>query len=243
MIGGRAISEQVSANRRRLLGLLGGSVVAVTLLGLVLGTVVGAPVVLGVVALLAGAAAVVWAYLAGDRMALAKSGAEPAPAEGFSRYHNVVEGLCVAAGLPKPELYVVRDPALNAFAVGRDPQHGAVAVTTGLLERLSRIELEGVVAQQLSHIRNQDTSLAALAVVIGTVAPPLVGLVVSGDRESLADETGVRLTRYPPGLIAALEKLRADRAEVASIRPATAHLWIEPPGVALDGRIAALKAM
>ena len=81
---------------------------------------------------------------------------QPGPArrpEEYRRLHNLVEGLCIAGGLPKPRLYVVDDPAPNAFATGRNPKHAAIAVTTGLLEKMNRVELEGVLAHELSHIQ------------------------------------------------------------------------------------------
>ena len=71
-------------------------------------------------------------------------------------YHNLVEGLCIASGLPKPRLYIIDDPAPNAFATGRNPKHAAIAVTTGLLEKMNRVELEGVLAHELSHVKNYD---------------------------------------------------------------------------------------
>ena len=80
-------------------------------------------------------------------------------------------GLCIASGLPKPRVYVVDDPAPNAFATGRNPKHAAIAVTTGLLEKLNRVELEGVIAHELSHIRNYDILVSTLAVtLVGAVA-------------------------------------------------------------------------
>ena len=81
-----------------------------------------------------------------------------------------MEGLCIASGLPKPRVYVIDDAAPNAFATGRDPKHAAIAVTSGLLERMNRVELEGVIAHELSHIRNYD-------ILVGTLAVALVGAV------------------------------------------------------------------
>ena len=87
------------------------------------------------------------------------------------RYHNLVEGLCIASGLPKPRLYIVDDPAPNAFSTGRNPKHAAVAVTTGLLEKMNRVELEGVLAHELSHIRNYDILVMTLTVtMVGIIA-------------------------------------------------------------------------
>jgi heat shock protein HtpX len=174
------------------------------------------------------------AYLFSDRIALALTRAQPAESEGHARLHNVVEGLCVAAGLPKPDLYVVDDHTLNAFSVGRNPSHASLVVTSGLMDKLSRVELEGVVAHELAHIRNHDTLVTTTAVGL-----PLLRLVLPGRRESLADVTGVRITRYPPGLIAALEKLRGEKAPSRSWT--TAHLWIDAPHPPLDQRLAELR--
>jgi heat shock protein HtpX len=118
------------------------------------------------------AIAMAWtSYFASDRIALAASRAKPADGPEYARYHNLVEGLCIAAGLPKPRLYVVEDPAPNAFATGRNPKHAAVAVTTGLLEKMNRVELEGVLAHELSHVRNYDILVTTIAVTaVGAIA-------------------------------------------------------------------------
>ena len=230
-------------------------VVAVALL---LGAMVGAPGPLAAAGLAIALGISIGSYLYSDRVALRITGAAPADAEAYPRYHNLVEGLCVAAGLPKPDLYVIDDDAPNAFATGRNAQHAAVAVTAGLLDKLTRVELEGALAHELSHIRNQDILLTTMAVTLvgvpaapfGPLAGRLLDLAVGHRREVDADATGVRLTRYPPGLIAALEKLRSDPSVVACSSRATAHLWIESParghadvGPPLEQRIAALKDM
>jgi heat shock protein HtpX len=200
----------------------------------------GALVVAAVVALLM----TFGSYFASDRIALAMNHARQVEAEEHPRYHNLVEGLCIAAGLPKPRLYLIDDPAPNAFATGRNPAHAAVVITTGLLEKMDRIELEGVLAHELSHIRSYDVLVGTIAVtLVGLVAPPLVPLAVNRRQESLADVTGVGLTRYPPGLISALEKMREDGTTVHSAR-ATAHLWIDSPlDPPLESRIKALREL
>jgi heat shock protein HtpX len=110
-------------------------------------------------------------YYWGDKMVLAMSGARPADRKRDFDFYTVTENLCIAAGLPKPKLYVIDDTAMNAFATGRDPEHAVVCATTGLLTRLERRELEGVIAHELSHIKNFDTRLmAVVAVLAGTVA-------------------------------------------------------------------------
>lgn len=210
-------------------------------------------------------------YWKSDTIALAMSRAQPADEQTYARLHNLVEGLCIASGLPKPRLYVVIDPAPNAFATGRNPNNAAIAVTTGLLETMNRVELEGVLAHELSHIKNYDILVGTLAVTmvgaaalladvgiralwfgggrrgggnsasgpivllalvliaIAPIAAKALQLAVSRRRESLADMSAVEMTRYPPGLISALEKLRANPAVVQSANRATAHMWIEEP--------------
>ena len=110
-------------------------------------------------------------YYNSDKVALSMSHAKPADEHTYARYHNLVEGLCIASGLPKPRLYIIDDPAPNAFATGRNPQHAAIAVTTGLLEKMNRVELEGVLAHELSHVKNYDVLVMTLAVtMVGILA-------------------------------------------------------------------------
>ena len=205
------------------------------------GLVVAAAIAAGAVAFLASQA---------DGYALARCRAVPADPSVHPRFHNVVEGLCVAAGLPKPSLHVVEgEDAPNALALGRDPRSAALVVTSGLLEKLTRIELEGVLAHELTHIKSADTLVSTIAIgTVGRVAPGQVAKAVGGPRETLADVTGVALTRYPPGLISALEKLRDDPSVLRSPDRAIAHLWIEAPVTdllcpPLEERIQALREL
>ena len=211
-------------------------------------------------------------YFSSDKIALSMSRAKPADEVQHRQLHNIVEGLALAAGLPKPRVYVIDDTAPNAFATGRNPEHAAVAVTRGLLARMSREELEGVIAHELSHIKNRDTLVMTLAVTLvgilvlladwflrslwwgggnrdrgggGLGAPiavlgllmmvfapiiaQLLQFAISRRREFLADADGVLLTRYPQGLIGALEKLKEDPTVIRTASKATAHLWIESP--------------
>lgn len=109
-------------------------------------------------------------YYWGDQIVLAMSGARPADRTRDFDFYTVTENLAIAAGLPKPKLYVIDDTAMNAFATGRDPNHAVVCATSGILSRLDRRELEGVIAHELSHIKNYDIRLMALvAVLVGTV--------------------------------------------------------------------------
>lgn len=128
------------------------------------------PTILVIALVLAGIGA--WAsYFKSDQIALSSARAVPADPATYRRLHNLVEGLCIAAGLPKPALYIVHDDAPNAFATGRDPNHAAIAVTTGLLERMNRVELEAVLAHELAHVRSYDIRTQTIAVTaVGAIA-------------------------------------------------------------------------
>jgi heat shock protein HtpX len=262
----------------------------VAVIGFAFGLVFGNGIAATIVALVVGAIVAFMSYWKADKIALAVSRARPADPQEYARLHNIVEGLCIAGGLPKPGVYVIDDPAPNAFATGRDPKHAAIAVTTGLLEKMNRVELEGVVAHELSHIRIYDILSSTLAVTMvgaaalladmgvrmmwwngGRVArsgdrdsrgnplaligfallilAPIVAkamqAAISRNRETLADVSACQLTRYPPGLISALEKLQADTTVTHAASTATAHLWIEQPmsGVGDNGRLGGLHRM
>jgi heat shock protein HtpX len=267
------VYEQIAKNKRRTFLLL-FFFVALIAAALAFNFLLGFGAI-GVVVAIVFAIVMAWgSYFYSDRVALAASRAKPAEGPEYQRYHNLVEGLCIAAGLPKPRLYVVDDPAPNAFATGRNPKHAALAVTTGLLETMNRVELEGVIAHELSHVKNYDILVTTVAVTaVGAIAllsdlglrfmwfgggdrrdradsggagiilvilafallilAPFIALLmqfaVSRRRELLADASGVQLTRYPPGLIAALEKLKNDQAVVHHATRATAQMWIESP--------------
>ncbi len=128
----------------------------------------------------------VWAYWSSDKVVIAMSGAKPATDAAYPELNNVVENLAITAGLPKPRVYIIEDPAPNAFATGRNKEHAAVAVTTGLLQMMDRTELEGVLAHELSHIGNRD-------MLVSTVAVVLVGFV------TLASDFFLRSTLFSGG--------------------------------------------
>jgi heat shock protein HtpX len=112
-----------------------------------------------------------YTYRYGDRMILRASRARRVGHEEEPRLHNLVEGVAIAAGLPKPAIYIVPEQAPNAFATGRDPEHSSIAVTQGLLDMMDRVELEGVLAHEMSHVKDRD-------ILLGTVVATLVGSVV-----------------------------------------------------------------
>jgi heat shock protein HtpX len=284
--------EQIAANKRRTYLLVAGFVALVAGVAALVNYLVfsGGWVGMIIALLISGGLAAV-SYWNSDKVALAVSRAKPADPAVYKRLYNLVEGLTIASGLPMPRIYVVDDTAPNAFATGRNPRHAAIAVTTGLLEKMNRVELEGVLAHELSHIKNYDILISTLAVtMVGAVAllsdvairfmgwgggrnnrsdrdsgpagailamlgfvllilAPLIAqlmqLAVSRNRESLADVSAVKMTRYPPGLISALEKLQVDQTVVGSASRATAHLWIEQPTArnAEEGKLSRLNRL
>ena len=110
-------------------------------------------------------------YYYSDKLVLATTGAKEIKKNDYPQYFRIVENLCIAAGIPMPKVYIVNDPSPNAFATGRDPRHAVVCATTGLLDKLNEVELEGVIAHELSHIKNFDIRLmGVVAILVGFVA-------------------------------------------------------------------------
>ncbi|MGD9995627.1 MAG: M48 family metalloprotease [Ilumatobacteraceae bacterium] len=276
--------DLIRANRRRSVLLVAGFVLFLVLVGAAFGLLIGNGVIGTVIALIISGVIAFVSYWKADSIALAVSRAKPADRQQYQRLYNLVEGLCIASGLPQPRVYIIDDPAPNAFATGRNPRHAAIAVTSGLLEKMNRVELEGVLAHELSHIRNYDILVSTLAVtLVGAVAlltdlairlmwwnggrvsrdgdrqggsnplalvgfallifAPILARImqatISRQRETLADVSACQMTRYPPGLISALEKLRDDTTVTHAASTATAHMWIEQPmsGVGDEGRL------
>jgi heat shock protein HtpX len=214
----------------------------------------------------------VFSYYFGGATVLAVSGAKPADPQQYPELNHVVEALTIGAGLTtRPAVYVIDDPSPNAFATGRDPAHAAVTATTGLLQMMNREELEGVLAHEISHIRNYDVrlvlvvstlvamagllgswllratftggrrdrdsggamlvvlALALLLMLFGFLFGPLLQFALSRERESLADVSGVELTRNPAGLLSALQKLAANDQPLKNWNAATAPMYIDDP--------------
>jgi heat shock protein HtpX len=232
-------------------------------------------------------------YFAGARMALAVNGAQEVKKQDNPRLWRIIENLSITDGLPMPRVFIIEDPAPNAFATGRRPDKAAVCATTGLLELMNDDELQGVFAHELGHVKNYDIRVSMIAfaltavislmadvilrmtwfrgnsrennqmlMLLGLVAAilaPLVAtmiqLAISRQREYLADATSALTTRYPEGLISALEKLRDNGRPLQRQNTATAHLFFVNPLKAhslaslfsthppLDDRIARLRSM
>lgn len=213
-----------------------------------------------------------FSYWYSDKIVLKMSGAKLVKKEDNRELWNIVENLSITAGLPMPKLFIMNEPAPNAFATGRNKEHAVVAVTTGLLQVLDKNELEGVVAHELSHIGNRDILISTIIVVLvgftallsdfflrmsifgnvsgrggddrakmfmtivgivlAILAPiiaVLIQLAISRKREFLADASGTLLTRYPEGLISALQKINSYNKPMKRANNATAHLFISNP--------------
>src|ERR1035437_3675696 len=150
---------------RRTWALVLGFLVVVIAVGYAISWYYGNPMIL-YIAIVIAFATNFYAYWESDKLVLSLNHARPATREEFFDFSTVVENLARTAGLPKPKLYVIDDPAPNAFATGRDENHAVVCATTGLLAMMTRPELEGVIAHELSHIKNRDILLMTIAVVL-----------------------------------------------------------------------------
>lgn len=264
--------EQIARNRRASLLLVLGCVLLLEGLGAVFALAAGTPYWVGLpIATAIATFLLLLSFYGGDRIVLTVSRARPLTHEDNPRLFNVVEEMSIAAGLPMPKVYLIEDEAPNAFATGRKPETASIAVTRGLLEKLNRDELQGVIAHEMAHIQNHDILFATLmAVLVGTVAllcdaflrgffygrrvsrrrsggqplflllglilallaplfAKLIELAVSRRREFLADASAALLTRYPPGLASALEKISQDRSVLEVANRATQHLYIVNP--------------
>lgn len=167
--------DRIAENRRNSLLLVAAVVALLGALGLVVGVAVtGDPAAAGpstVLAVAVGLGAALGSWFAGDALVLRMSGATEVSDATHPQLRNVVRELALASGVPMPRVYLIDDTAPNAFATGRDPAHASVAITTGLLEKLDREELQGVMAHELSHVRNYDIRFSLLVgVLVGSIA-------------------------------------------------------------------------
>lgn len=173
----------IAANKRKSFLLVAGFIVFVVFLGWAIGQWTGDIAGTMVIASLVSLAMALGGYFAGDKLALTSAGAAgPITKQQNDYYWNLVENLAITSGTPMPKLYVINDPAINAFATGRDPQHSSIAVTTGALEQLKNEELEGVLAHELSHVRNYDVRLMMLVLVLVNIIVLLSRWLFWGNR-------------------------------------------------------------
>lgn len=190
-----------------------------------------------------------WSSRSAVPIALRSVAAERSEPSDNPRYHNLVDGLCVAAGVRVPTLHVIDDPAANALATGSRSDRASLAVTSGLLERLNPVELEGVLAHCLARIATNEiapaTALLPILARLGPLGAKTRSAVIDEHHLWRSDVAAVATTQYPPGLIGALDHMRTA-TEPHRAGPALDHLWIIPAGAEprdLDVRIAALREL
>ncbi len=266
--------HQIARNKRNSVIVIVGFLAVWLAAGLIIGLIAsgqGGAIVGAIVLGLLGVAAALYAYYLGSATVLSAVGAREADPRQYQQLHNIVQALAIGDGLPLPKVYVIEDASPNAFATGRDPNHAAVTVTTGLLQMMDREELEAVLAHEMSHVKNFDVRLllvvttmigmaaliasgfwnsvgrmrfsgrnsgqVALVVIaigliftlIAFIVGPLMQLALSRQRESLADVSGVELTRNPTALISALEKIAQNDKPPQRFNHAVAAMMIDNP--------------
>nr|MBD3359299.1 M48 family metalloprotease [Candidatus Buchananbacteria bacterium] len=162
--------QQIEANKRRSVILVIIFIVFVLFLGWLFGQLTDFGYFGPVIALIISLAMAATSYFAGDKIALKTAGAKQIQKQDNPYVYRLVENLCITAGLPMPKIYIINDPNINAFATGRDPDHASIAVTQGAIDKLENEELEGVIAHELSHIKNYDIRLMMIVIVlVGTI--------------------------------------------------------------------------
>jgi heat shock protein HtpX len=266
--------HQIARNKRNSIIVIGGFLLVWLAVGAIIGLIAygGSGAIVGAIILgILGVAAALYAYYLGSATVLAAMGAQEANPQQYQQLYNVVQALAIGDGLPLPKVYVINDPSPNAFATGRDPNHASVTVTTGLLQIMNREELQGVLAHEMSHIKNFDVRLllvvttmiglaaiiagvfwnsvgrmrfggrnsgqamlvifaiGALFTLVAVLVGPLMQLALSRQRESLADVSGVELTRNPQGLISALQKIAQNDKPPERFNNAVAAMMIDNP--------------
>lgn len=220
-------------------GLVAGLIVGVILVAAGLPLLVGA---LGFVVLAAGL--LVWLWHRAPGAVLRAVGARPSHEWEHPRLHNLVDGLCATMGLPRPTICVVDSTVPNAMSVGRDPAGATLVVTSGLDATLTLVELEGVLAHELVHIKRYDTAVAGAAVVTSVLWATVGGAawgvgrvhrLIGSGREFDADQRAARVVRYPPGIGSALEVMADPDGPVPTWPPGqgrtallTRWLWFDP---------------
>ena len=205
---------------------------------------VGAPLVVAAVAgVVLGVTIVVALFHQADALVLKGLRVHNADARTQPRVLNVLDGLCDSHGFRKPSIVIVEDPARNACAFGRRSHHGTLALTAGLVESLDRLQLEGVLARELTALSDKSRPAATAVVSLRRFLPRRMGdsvvQRVQGDERAVRDDfEAVRYTRYPPGLAAALATIDGGPSVVNGANRAARHLWIVDPTDTSDERAA-----
>jgi heat shock protein HtpX len=241
------IYEQIDANKRRSFWVITLFIAFISAFGYFFSYIYGYDWSFMIGAVLISGIGSWISYYNSDSIALSLSGAKPVTHKTHPAYSNIVENLSSVARIPRPKIYVIDSPALNAFATGRDPEHGAICVTQGLLDTMTRTEIEGVVAHELSHIRNYDTRLMTIvAILVGSIAMILnwswrISWHKGGDRDSdskgnaIVMVIGIIFIILAP-ILAQLIQLAISRRREFYADASAAHLTRQPSGL-----ISALK--
>lgn len=260
--------SEIAANKRKTVVIMFVFLLFVVALAWIFGQYAGNPAIMYIV-LAVGAIYAFISYYTGSRLSLAVNRAKEITKKDNPRLWRIIENLAITDGLPMPRVYIIDDPAPNAFATGRNPQNASVCATSGLLEIMSDDELQGVFAHELGHIKNYDIRvsmlafalaavvsliadviiqmtwfrggrergennqaimiLAIVAAIIAPIVATLIELAVSRRREYLADATGALTTRYPEGLISALQKIERSGSALKRQNTSTAHFFFANP--------------
>jgi len=237
--------EQIASNKRKSFFLILFFLCLVFALAWLLGELTNLGPQGLILAIIIAVALTFGSYYSSDKIVLAISKARPVTKKEYPHLYNVVEGLAIAAGLPKPRCYIIDDTAPNAFATGRNPKNSVVVVTTGLLQKLNRAELEGVIAHEMAHIKNYDILVMTLAVVMVGVVALLSDWILrtflwGGRRRSSKDGgnigmiivvVGLVLAIFSP-LIAQLIRMAVSRKREFLADANGAFLTRYPPGLA-----------
>ncbi|MDA8062526.1 MAG: hypothetical protein M0T80_08890 [Actinomycetota bacterium] len=205
--------------------LLGTAALLPSLVAGVVAGVVAGPVAGPVVFVAVGGAVVAWVWRQSAHPEAIGLAGRTADSKRDARLVNLVEGLCASAGIRPPELRIVESPGLNIAVGGRDPARAALVVTSGLSERLDRVALEGILATAVVAIRRGAVAGPSIAAVTGISVNVAVGV----GRDLLLDAAAGRLTRYPPGLVSALQTLEELGTVVDGVPRRAAHLWLAEP--------------
>lgn len=259
--------SEITANKTKSALILLGFFGFVGLVAYIFSLIYGNPSIT-IYALIGAAVYALISYMGSAKMALALNGAREITRRDNPKLWSVVENIAMVDGLPMPRVYIINDPGLNAFATGRNPENASVAITSGLLEVLTKAELQGVMAHELGHVKNYDIRVSMMAFalasiisllcdfflraswfgagndendnnqfqmfgILAAIVAPFVAMLIqmalSRRRECLADATGAMTTRYPEGLIGALEKIDAYGSQTIRQNSSTAHLFFANP--------------
>ncbi|MBS3071921.1 M48 family metallopeptidase [Candidatus Pacearchaeota archaeon] len=248
-----SFEDQISRNKIKSVFLMVLIIIFFIVLGYIIALILDPSYffIIMIIAIIFSMSYTIFSYYNSDKIALSSVKARLANSSEHSQFMHSVENMAIASGLEAPKAYVMDSEQINAFASGRDPKHAVICVTTGALKKLSKQELEGVIAHEMAHVANFDIRFMTLtAVLIGIIsilaeiflrslwfssgnrdrgkggaillilgvlfailapiAANLVSLAISRKREFTADATGVKFTRYPPGLASALKKIKSE---------------------------------